>query len=463
MGKPPDRNVERMKDALAHFTINTALLPDEAGNARLFRYLNPQAHAAQTSREDLAPKRADGSPQGRRREELRLPEMKVLRYRQAGSSRSCALPAPGRDEHQYTSSYLAGLTRADGYQKFLSFQKRVLVKQDLLESGFTGAKVATGHEKKLEEKLQRICTCFPQQLGRLQVFGEVFEDVCSSSLIFGDILREVKDEYELYMTILLHSQPTEQYKVTVAAQHTPASVRSHSTFTSGRKHSEPEQHHWFLRSSPQPMLLLGKSFILAEGCLTYLAEAKALEKRPVRTGDVDQAREELKKLVEATRAALERNDKLRDELEVESKLLQCAKERAEAAEKKVIDEEQLTLTEKVEIQRCEILKKWDELQALEKQIKTTLVHTGMSNITENKLKSIENEAIKLETSNRILKKKLEANENHVKQIMRKSKISEEEQQKLWEFIKEYVKLEETENNSQATGEMPHENAEVSCG
>uniref|UniRef100_A0A8D2CRF8 Chromosome 6 open reading frame 118 n=1 Tax=Sciurus vulgaris TaxID=55149 RepID=A0A8D2CRF8_SCIVU len=332
--KPPDRRVERMKDALAHFTIHTALLPDEAGNARLFRYLNPGAHAAQTSKEDLAPKRADGCPQGRRREELRLPEMKVLRYREAASSRSCALPAPGGDQHQHTSSYLAATTRADGYRKFLSFQKRVLVKQDLLKSDFTGAKVATGHEKKLEEKLQRICTCLPQQLGRLQVFGEVFEDICSSSLIFGDILREVKDEYELYMTILLHSQPTEQHK-------------------------------------------------------TYLAEAKALEKRPVRTGDIDQAREGLKKLVEATRAALERNDKLRDELETESKLLQCAKERAEAAEKKVIDEEQLTLTEKVEIQRCEILKKWDELQALEKQIKTTLVHTGMSNITENKLKSIE--------------------------------------------------------------------------
>uniref|UniRef100_I3MVM0 Chromosome 6 open reading frame 118 n=1 Tax=Ictidomys tridecemlineatus TaxID=43179 RepID=I3MVM0_ICTTR len=368
VGRPPDRNVAKMKDAWAHFTINTALLPDEVRNQRLFRYLNPQARASHTCREDSTPRqgekadRGTGFPEGRRREELRLPQMKVLRCREPGSSRSCTLTAPGPDEYQYISSYLAGITKADRYQKFLSFQKQVLAKQDLLKSDFTGAKVAAGHEKKLEEKLQKICTCPPQELSRLQVLGEVFEDVCNSSLIFGDILKEVKDEYELYMTILLCSQPTEQYE-------------------------------------------------------TYLAEAKELEKSPVQRGDIDQAREELRKLVKATRAALEHHNKLRDELEVENKLLRITKERSG----KLIDEEQLTLTEKVEIQRCEILKKWDEIQDLEKQIKATLVHTGISGIAENKLKSIENEAIRLETSNRILNKKLEVS-------LLGSKISEEEQQ-----------------------------------
>lgn len=54
-----------------------------------------------------------------------------------------------------------------------------------------------------------------------------------------------------------------------------------------------------------------------------------------------------------------------------------------------MDEENLTLIEKVEKTRCEILNKWDEIQALEREIKTTLVHTGISHITENKIKSIE--------------------------------------------------------------------------
>lgn len=61
----------------------------------------------------------------------------------------------------------------------------------------------------------------------------------------------------------------------------------------------------------------------------------------------------------------------------------------ESSEKHIIDENQLTLIEKVEKKRCEILSKWDEIQALEKEIKTTLVHTGISDITENRIKSIE--------------------------------------------------------------------------
>lgn len=54
-----------------------------------------------------------------------------------------------------------------------------------------------------------------------------------------------------------------------------------------------------------------------------------------------------------------------------------------------MDEKQLTLIEKVEKRRCEILKKWDDIQDLEREMKTTLIHTGISHITENKIKSLE--------------------------------------------------------------------------
>lgn len=60
-----------------------------------------------------------------------------------------------------------------------------------------------------------------------------------------------------------------------------------------------------------------------------------------------------------------------------------------ASEANVIDEENLTLTQKVEKKRCEILNKLDEIQTLRKQIKATLVHTRISDITENGIKSIE--------------------------------------------------------------------------
>ena len=40
-----------------------------------------------------------------------------------------------------------------------------------------------------------------------------------------------------------------------------------------------------------------------------LAQAEGLERRPVKTADVHQAREQLRALVTATKAALEHNDK----------------------------------------------------------------------------------------------------------------------------------------------------------
>ncbi|NIG57917.1 hypothetical protein BU61_277 [Pontoporia blainvillei] len=333
--KPSGKKTKKRKDALTYFTINTAVGPSDAKNTPLFRYLNPLTHGSHPLEEDLIPKkglREEGSPERPEREELRWPTMKVLKHKEVKSSRECVMCPPGRDELQYLSSHLAGITKADKYKKFLSFQKQVLAKQDVLKSDFTGSKVVMCHEKKLEQKLQKIRVCDPEEFNRLQVFGEVFEDICNSSLIFGDILKEIK-------TLLTHIQ--------------------------------------------------------------------GLETRRVRTEDVDQARQELRALVMAIKAALDRNDKLRSELELERMLLQSTKKRSESPEKNVTKEERLTLIEKVEKKRCEVLTRWDEIQALEREMKTTLVHTGILHITENKIKSLETETVKLETANQILKKKIQ--------------------------------------------------------
>ncbi|EPQ02035.1 hypothetical protein D623_10014765 [Myotis brandtii] len=274
--KPSEKKVATMKDALAHFTINTALRPSEAPGTPLFRYLHPPAPAPPPSEGDVAPQPsggAEGSPPQRRREELTWPEVKVLKLKAARSSRQCVLSPAGRDEYCYVTSHLAGLTKADKYEKFLHFQRKVLATQDLLESDFTGAKAALRLEKKLEQELRKVCACDPQELHRLQVFSEAFEDVCSSSLLFGGILKEVKDEYELYMAILLSAQPTDQYQ-------------------------------------------------------TLLEEAKGLARSSVQTAEVTRAREELRALVAATNAALEHNDRLRSELAEERRRLRRAQEKA---------------------------------------------------------------------------------------------------------------------------------------
>ncbi|XP_040584086.1 uncharacterized protein C6orf118 homolog isoform X2 [Mesocricetus auratus] len=351
------QTAEEMKDAWTYFTVNTALRPDDTHNTRLYRYLNPrrlkegsEKFPQEDDEEDLR-ERPVLSLERHRKEELRLPEMKVLKYPEAASSRQCSASAQGRDVYRYVSSYLAGITKTDRYRKFLKFQEEVLGKDHVLKNDFTGSKVAVSHEKKLEEELKKICTCSSQQFNRLQVFGEIFEDICNSSLIFGDLLKEIKDEYELYMAALLDSQPTAQYK-------------------------------------------------------RLLAEVKGLEKSPVHSTDVDQAKEQLKKLEQAALAALQHNDRLRNELEAERLLLQSAKEKSESSARSRNEEDKLTLIEKVEKRRCEILEKWDEIKVLEKHIKETLVHSRVSDITENGIKSVENEAIKLETTNRILRKKI---------------------------------------------------------
>lgn len=52
------------------------------------------------------------------------------------------------------------------------------------------------------QELEKICTCNPQQFNRLQVFGEIFEDICNSSLIFGDLLKEVKVTKGIFLVLV---------------------------------------------------------------------------------------------------------------------------------------------------------------------------------------------------------------------------------------------------------------------
>lgn len=158
--RPWAGQVARMEDALAHFTINTALSPHDAPDTPLFRYLNPAAGASHTPGEagpGPGAQDAGGSPAPRRRAELSWPDLRVLKPKPPGSSRQCALAPRGRDEHRYVRSYLAGVTRADRYRAFLCFQKEILAKQDLLKRDATGSQVAVSHEKKLQQVRGRLC------------------------------------------------------------------------------------------------------------------------------------------------------------------------------------------------------------------------------------------------------------------------------------------------------------------
>lgn len=84
------------------------------------------------------------------REELDIPEMKMLKYKPTTNSRLCVMEGV-EDEYQFLPSYLAGVTKMDQFHQFMRFQKNFIAKQDLLENDFIGRKTAEQHEKKLAQ------------------------------------------------------------------------------------------------------------------------------------------------------------------------------------------------------------------------------------------------------------------------------------------------------------------------
>ncbi|KAM6407378.1 LOW QUALITY PROTEIN: uncharacterized protein C6orf118 homolog [Pluvialis apricaria] len=122
-----------------------------------------------------------------KRDELDVSEVMVLKNKPVKNS-DCVMVL-AEEEYQFIPSYLAGVTKTEQFNKFLHSQKEFLANYELLND-FSGSKVLEQHERKLAK----------------------FEDICNSFLIFGDILKEIKSEYELYVMMLLDSLLIAQYK-----------------------------------------------------------------------------------------------------------------------------------------------------------------------------------------------------------------------------------------------------------
>ncbi|XP_015673569.1 uncharacterized protein C6orf118 homolog [Protobothrops mucrosquamatus] len=318
------------------------------------------------------------------REELDIPEMKLLKYRRLKNSRLC-VTKEFKDEYRFLPSYLAGVTKKDQYNKFMQVQKEYIAKQDLLENDFIGSKSTERHEKKLAQALQNICDCRGPHFYRLQAIGQVFEDICNSSLIFGDILKEVKNEYELYMVILLDSLPATQYR-------------------------------------------------------TLQEQVKGLKKRMVMTHEIEESRQTIQDLVQKSKLALARNEELRNKLEIELWVSQTGRtatkkeegDRAGEKETSVASAELLTSL------RCQIIMKWEEIQAIEKEIKNTMTFSGIINAKQKTVKELEAEASKLEASNKFLNIQIRDAEHSIRAALRRQKFNEANQRCLWELVRDFL-------------------------
>ncbi|KAJ7342186.1 hypothetical protein JRQ81_009611 [Phrynocephalus forsythii] len=337
------------------------------------------------------------------REELDVPEMRILKTKPVKNSRICVLKETS-DEYQFFPSYLADVTKTDQYYKFMQFQKDVIGKQDLLENDYVGSKSAERHERKLAQALRNICDCTRPHFYRVQAVGDVFEDICSSSWIFGDILKEVKNEYELYMVILLDALPTMQYR-------------------------------------------------------TLQNEVKGMEKRTVMTYEIEEHRHNVQVLVQKAKSALARNEEYFHS--VLHSLLECGLHLAlkaagqdqhscpnnhgflALAEKKKVESDIavspfLSTAELLTSLRHQIIMKWEEIQAMEKEIKDTMTFAGMVNIREKTVKELEGEASKLQGSNKFLKKQIKDVEQTITTTLKRQKFTTDSQRFLWDLVRDFL-------------------------
>uniref|UniRef100_A0A8C8RZK1 Chromosome 6 open reading frame 118 n=1 Tax=Pelusios castaneus TaxID=367368 RepID=A0A8C8RZK1_9SAUR len=294
-----DEAAKKRKNTLADFIPSTVLVPVYAKSASPI-YRQSTANIASV---DLpVNEESDRFNKPLKREELDVPELKVLKYKPVKNSRRAAEVT--KDEYQFMPSYLAGVTKTDQFNKFLHFQRDFIAKHDLLENDFTGSKASERHERKLSRALQRVCDCNRPHFKRLQVFGDVFEDICNSSLIFGDILKEVK---------------------------------------------------------------------VRETAKTLMSQVKGMEKRTVKTQEIEEIRREVQILV---RKARTQNSQITlwQHCHINYPCLFIIPETSSDHAMKLPEEKHLSLAEQIESMRCQVLAKWEEMQAMEKEIRETMTH-----------------------------------------------------------------------------------------
>ncbi|XP_070589930.1 uncharacterized protein C6orf118 homolog isoform X2 [Erythrolamprus reginae] len=325
-------------------------------------------------------------------EELDIPEMRLLKLRRLKSSRLC-VTKEFKDDYRFLPSYLAGVTKKDQYNKFMQVQKEYIAKQDLLENDFIGSKSTERHEKKLAQALKNICDCRRPHFYRLQAIGQVFEDICNSSLIYGDILKEVKNEYELYMVILLDSLPAMQYR-------------------------------------------------------TLQKQVKGMKKRMLMTHEIEESRQTIQDLIQKSKLALARNEELRNKLEIQLWVSEADRRGTEKEEGDKVGLEG-TSAELLRSLRCQIIMKWEEIQAVEKEIKNTMTFSGIINIKQKTVKELEAEAGKLEASNRFLKIQIRDAIQNIQAALRRQKLNEASQGNLWDLVSDFLQP-QGEDNIQIT-------------
>ncbi|XP_051867887.1 uncharacterized protein C6orf118-like isoform X2 [Pristis pectinata] len=295
------------------------------------------------------------------KEELDLTALMLMKPQQ----QNCAQPHSSHGQSQFVECYLAGVTKEDQFRKLLEFEKRILMKQDLLDRDImSGYKAVVKHEWKLAHELMKLGHLPVPNLKRLQIFSDVFEDICRHSTMFQEILSEIKVEYDVYLMSLLESQPKNQHK-------------------------------------------------------TFQAQFQIMENRLVKTHHVEEAHQRVLNLEKEAKLALQRNDELRNELEME--LSKPKQQDVQPTVKPVKTKgHQLSDTEKMVSLRNRIYQTNAQIQELESELKNSMVPSTVTNAMQSSLRDSQ------------------ALENYIERILNEHKVSKNVKENFWHMVNDLL-------------------------
>ncbi|XP_077145292.1 uncharacterized protein C6orf118 homolog isoform X2 [Ranitomeya variabilis] len=311
-----------------------------------------------------------GSPP--KNKELKLPELKVLTFEGPQTSQD------QRKQYRFLPAYFTGLTKADQFSMFLQFDREILQRKDISKDFYKNMTVESD-EKKLTKELMNIAHIRPPHFARLQIFSETFKKICKDSSMFGSILKEIKTAYDVYVNDLLDAQSSSQHEI-------------------------------------------------------LMCEIAGMKKRPVKTEDVEEVTQNLRGLEHKALIALERNDQLRSNLKTELRTAVTSETVSDkvpwlqSRESDPTSEQCLTSeTEVFVAKRREVLKTLMEVNTLEEDIKKNLTHALNTEATEQYIKDIQTETVKLKSSNDFLQRANKDLDSEIKRVLMKQKLTIEKQ------------------------------------
>ncbi|XP_039594802.1 uncharacterized protein C6orf118-like isoform X1 [Polypterus senegalus] len=295
--------------------------------------------------------------------------------------------------------YLSGLTKRDQFSMLLGLERTVLRKQDMSEKQrLSERRAAERHEQRLHKELMKVTSNGQSRTERLRVFSDVLNDICSESQVFGDILKKIKAEHDLYLYSLIESQSAVHQKTLL----------------------------------PQ------------------------IEDEKVLTAQVEEARQEVLRLQKIAKKALKKNECLRNELQTEllnsgAPAEKVCKESSKGdiqcqgtipcedpAEKQSKDQQVSPLVESIQTKRRHIQEVREEMTILEKELKNEMVPVAVISTIESSIEDAKNDTLKLSAAKEHLEQTTLDLENVIHKILFKENIDVETQRVFWDKVKQIL-------------------------